>query len=569
MRAGQHKKLPNWAIALILLGLIALGTAYAFTKQVPWSDKYEVQAVFPSAQNLRVDSPVRIAGVNVGKVTKVEHLSPTSQEVLETSDSDENTSEAGDTASSDPDESAQAASIVTMEIEGDGRPIKTDATFRLLPRLFLEGNLFVELKPGSPSAEEADEGHVFPIDQTSNSVQLDQILTTLQADVRDQLQIALEEFGSALVDHGGAEGFQELYRSSPGANKYTSQVNEAFLGDNPHDLSGVIRNLDRVLRGLGRNEAALKSLVTNFRTFAGSFAAEDEALRQAIATLPEVFDAADRAFPALNRSFPPLRAFAVEALPGTRSSPAALDAATPLLHQVRELVSREELRGLVHDLDPTVEHLAEVAEGSPETFDLVRPFASCFNEVVIPWQNDTVPAQGHPAVGRVYQEAAYGLVGIAGESRSMDANGQYVRTQGGGGANTVFAPNPEGVEDLVGVTPFPIINSEPSVKDSVKPRFERDVACETQDPPNLATRLGGAPEQEPASYGALPAELNSSMQEFEDLTMALGETQEAAAADGASPAARREERTALAEWIEFNEAYPSETLEALGHGGGE
>ncbi|MGI8461311.1 MAG: MlaD family protein [Solirubrobacterales bacterium] len=563
MRQSQKRSLPNWAVGLIVVALIAIGVYYAFVKEVPWAKHYEVQAVFPSAQNVRIDSPVRIAGVNVGKVTAVEPVSPTGEEAVDESD----LSETSDTAASDPAASSQAAAVVTMQISEAGQPIKSDATFRLLPRLFLEGNLFVDLKPGSPSAEEVDSDHVFPIDQASNSVQLDQILTTLQSDVRDQLQIFLEEFGSALVDHGGAEGFQELYRSSPGANKFTSQVNEAFLGNNPHDLSGVIRNLDRVIRGLGRNETALQDLITNFRIFAGAFAAEDQALEQAIVELPRVFEEADSAFPALNRAFPPLRAFAREALPGTLNAPDALDAATPLLRQVRLLVSEEELGGLVHDLEPTVEHLAQVAEGSPKTFARVRRFSSCFNEVLIPWQNDTVPAQGHPATGRVFEEAAYGLVGIGGESRSGDANGQYIRTLGGGGANTVVAPNPEGTGDLFGVTPFPILGSEPSINDSVKPKFEPDEPCEEQEPPNLATAQGGAPEQMATASG-MPSVLSDSMAEFEQLAMRLGETQEAVAEDR-SASSKRDEAGALDDWIEFSERYEAETAASLLGGGGE
>jgi phospholipid/cholesterol/gamma-HCH transport system substrate-binding protein len=563
VRPGQHKRLSNWVVGLIVVVLIAIGTAWAFTKQLPWSDPYTVQTIFPSAQNLRTGSPVRIAGVDVGKVTQVEHLGPEAQESVTEIDRSEEGAVAsgGGEALSDP-----AAAIVTMEITEAGRPIKTDATFRLLPRLFLEGNLFVDVKPGSPSAPEADEDYVFPVDQASNSVQLDQVLTTLQSDVRRQLQITLEEFGSALVDHGGAEGFQELYRSSPGANKFTSQVNEAFLGENPHDLSGLIRNLDRVLRGLGRNERALQELITNFRIFAGSFAAEDRALEQAIVELPQVMDAADPAFAALNRSFPPLRAFAREALPGTRTTPEALDAATPFLRQLRLLVREQELRGLVHDLDPTVEHLAEVAEGSPKTFSLIRRFSSCFNEVVIPWQNMTVPAQGHPAVGRVYQEAAYSLVGIAGESRSGDANGQYIRTNGGGGTNTVLAPNPEGPDQLAGVTPFPILNSEPSINDSVKPKFEPKAPCERQDPPNLGTRLGGAPTQLGPAGGGMPLPLREQVDEFERLITELSEAEEAVD-EQPSRRAGSERDAALEDYIEYMEEYPGEVRESLGGDG--
>src|SRR6185503_11326002 len=95
----------------------------------------------------------------------------------------------------------------------------------------------------SPNAPEVSESHTFPVNQTSNSVQIDQVLTTLQSDVRANLQTFLDQFGNALMKYGGAKGFQELYKSSAGAFKYTSQVNEALQGTRTHDLSGLIGNL--------------------------------------------------------------------------------------------------------------------------------------------------------------------------------------------------------------------------------------------------------------------------------------------------------------------------------------
>ena len=105
------------------------------------------------------------------------------------------------------------------------------------------------MEPGSPNAPVTEDGHTFPINQTSYSVQLDQVLTTLQGDVRADLQIFLDQLGNALIKHGGAEGFRELYRTSAPAGKFTSQVNQAVLGTEPGDLSGLIRSLDRVVRG--------------------------------------------------------------------------------------------------------------------------------------------------------------------------------------------------------------------------------------------------------------------------------------------------------------------------------
>ena len=272
--------------------------------------------------------------------------------------------------------------------------------------------------PGSPNAAgDRPTDHTFPVNQTSYSVQLDQVLTTLQGDVRADLQIFLNQFGNALVKYGGAEGLNELYRTSAPAYKYTSQVNEALLGTQPGDLEGVIHGLDRVVRGLERNEGTLQNLVTNFRIVTGSFAAEDQALGQAIEALPNTLEAARPAFANLNASFPPLRAFAREALPGVRSTPETLDAATPFIEQVRALVSKPELRGLTADLRPTIPELAQLTHRTMPFLDQARALSSCFNEVVIPWSNDQVdpvsPSGTYPfkPFGRVFEETAYGLSG--------------------------------------------------------------------------------------------------------------------------------------------------------------
>ena len=511
MRESHSKRrLPNWALGLILVVVIAAGSFLAYTKKLPWDDPYEVQAVFQTAQNLRPSSPVRIAGVDVGEVTSVEHL---------TSDDPALQASAGESSTALPDDgpSGEQAALVTMSIDDAGLPLHEDATFQLRPRLFLEGNLFVDTKPGSPNAAETEEGHTFPVSQTSTSVQIDQVLTTLQSDVRANLQTFLDQFGNALIKYKGAEGFQELYRSSPGANKYTSIVNEALQGTKPHDLSNLIGNLDLVIKALDANEAELQGLVTNFRTVTGSFAAESQSLSQAIAKLPDVLDAAQPAFANLNDAFPPLRAFAREALPGVRSTAPSLRAATPFIEQVRQLVSEDELRGLVGDLRPTIPDLARLAQRSVPFLKESRALSSCFNEVVIPWSNDSVdppPGYPHPVAGTVSEETAFGLTGIAGESRSGDANGQYIRVQAGGGAGgTAVIPSSQNDlgEDAYGLLDFPILGAMPRIQDSDKTPFQPQVPCETQEPPDLSAVQGDPPQQMSAAASPSPQDQASAL----------------------------------------------------------
>ena len=507
MRTGERRRrLPNWAIGLILVVLLAIASLYAFTKSVPWSNPYTVQAVFPSAGNVRPNSPVRIAGVNVGKVTKIEHLQP--------QDTDGVTAQAGTT--DDPvTEGPTTATVVTMELEESALPLHTDATMKLRPRLFLEGNLFVDLRPGTPSAPDADDGYTFPASQTSIAVSIDQIFTTLQGDVRNNLQILLDELGTAFRN-GGAEGFREIYKTSPGAFRYTAEVNDAFLGTEEHDLSELIVNLDSTVEALNQGED-IQDLVTNLRTVLGSFAAESDALQRAIAELPRVFEVGRPALASLNNAFPSVRAFAREALPGVRSTPATLDAATPLLREIRGLVSEDELRGLVRDLRPTIPDLAELADESIPFLKQGRRLASCFNEVIIPWGYDQVEDPATPATGQVYEELGYGLVGISGESRSADANGPYIRVGAGGGPFTIALPDSYtsssgAVEDAVGVTSAPLRGAIPAIEDSAKTPFRRDVRCETQEQPDLtASTVDVSPFVDQTSAPLAPAPLTDGL----------------------------------------------------------
>src|SRR3954449_13448278 len=120
MRRRRRSGLSTFTIGLVALIVIAVGTYLGFTKSIPFLPHYEVKVAFKSANNLKKASPVRIAGVEVGKVTKIERARP------------------GDNAA-----------LVTMQINDNGRPLHRDATFKIRPRIFLEGNFFVDFTQGS------------------------------------------------------------------------------------------------------------------------------------------------------------------------------------------------------------------------------------------------------------------------------------------------------------------------------------------------------------------------------------------------------------------------------------
>jgi phospholipid/cholesterol/gamma-HCH transport system substrate-binding protein len=503
MRGRGHKRVPNWIVGLVLIVVIAVASLLAYTKSLPWTHHYTIKAVFSTSQSIAPNSPVRIAGVTVGKVTGVDHLLATSPET---------TAATGRRASNSSGPPGRQAAVVTMEINDNGLPIHNDATFSLRPRLFLEGNLFVDLHPGSPNAPKAEDGHVFGMGQTSVSVQLDDVFSTLQSDVRTNLQVLLRSLGDALIKHGGAKGLNTLYRTSGGAFKETSLVNEALLGTEPHDLSGFVRNLDSTVRALDANRRDLQGLVTNLRVVTGALAARDRDLARAVSLIPPTLDAARPAFAALNGAFPAVRAFAREALPGVRSTPPALTASMPLLHQLNGLLSKRELRGLTHDLRPAIPDLTKLAIRSIPLLGQTRALSSCANQVLIPFFQSPVPDPDPDAANngltnsKVYPQMAYASEGLGGISRSGDANGQPNWVLASSGPNIVSVPG-EGGNTFVGTTFAPIIGARPAISSSLKTPFRPGVPCEKQQPPNLDSGAAGAPPPQTTAPGGLPLPL--------------------------------------------------------------
>ena len=459
MRAAKRLKPKNNVAAAVLALVIIVPLVYlGFTKSIPFKPSYEIKAAFESSNNLKKGSPVRIAGVEVGKVTKVERA-----------------------------ERGGEAALVTMRVGKAGRPIHDDARAKIRPRIFLEGNFFVDLEPGTPGAAEIEDEGTIPINQTAVPVQFDQLLTSLQSDTREDLKTLLDAYGNAL-DKGGAEAFNRSIPYWKSAYRDTAIVNEASLGETEHDLSGYVENAGATAEALDRNPVQLKSLITDFNTTANAFAREQEALRASIAELPRTLRAAQPALASLNASFPPLRAFTADLRPGVRSSEAALDASIPLFRELRGLVSEDELKGLAADLRPTIPALARLSRDSIPLAQQNRLLASCQNEVVLPWSKDKIEDKQFPAQGPVYTEAPKAFPGLAGESRSGDANGQWFRVLAAGGTNLVqLSPG------VFGSTVNPILGSNPPK--SARPPLDEKQPCENQENPDLRSQPGDPPQQ--------------------------------------------------------------------------
>ncbi len=480
-RTGMN---PFTAGAIVLV-LVVIAVYFGFTKHIPFTHGYRVKGVFTSAVSIRKNSPVRIAGVNVGKVTGVSRYK-----------------------NSD-------ASVVSMELQDKALPLHKDATMKVRPRIFLEGNFFVDLRPGTPASPKLHEGSTIGINQTATPVQLDEVLTSLQSDARADLQDVLQVYGGSLTrkptaqDNAqqdpsvqgltAAQALNKTFNYSPAALKNSTIVNEAFLGSAPNDLSKLLASFGKVAGALDANQSALQGFITNFNVTTGALAAQQNNLSATVRLLAPTLANSSRTFDALNRAFPPTRAFAREILPGVRETPATIDASFPWIAQSTPWLAKNELGTLAPLLSQTTPSLASLTDGTVQLLPQVDLVSKCVTNVILPTGDVVINDGGstnpnlHSGAAN-YKEFWYTMVGLAGEGQNFDGNGMYVRFQPGGGPFTVSTgPSTLSGQQLFGNAVSPPLGTRPRY--GKEPPFNPNLACYKNQIPDLngpAAEIGPA-----------------------------------------------------------------------------
>jgi ABC-type transporter Mla subunit MlaD len=486
-RAGATNSRFKWRpsnalIAVIFLLIFTIGPYLAFTGHVPFTSYgYQLDATFSNGVNIAANSPVRIAGVDVGRVIGVER------------DGD--------------------ATKVTFTVEDQGRPIHDDAFAAIRPRIFLEGNFFVDLAPGSPSAPELASGETIGVSHTSTWVQIDEVLTALQAPVRADLSRLLQSYGTALTREptaaedetqvpevqgkSGAEALNGVFRYGGDAGRYSAQVTNALLGTQPRDLSRLVAGAGRAFGALSRNEEDLKGLIVNFDVFTGALAAQSTNLTATVQRLAPFLDEFHGSLVSLNKTLPPLRAWAIELTPAVEELPGWIAAGKPWLEQAYPLLSGKEGGGTAKLLAEATPGFAGAAQaGKAIALPQLNRISLCTSRVLVPTGNQTLGGQFSTG-GPTYREFLYTLANFSGWGQTFDGNGPFVRLQPGGGNVLAEAPAPGGNlttdKQVFSNTIAPPIGTQPQLAE--RPPKKPEVRCDSNPVPDLNGPLGqvGAP----------------------------------------------------------------------------
>ena len=279
---------------------------------------YRFHIVFGSeASQMTTNADVRIAGVSVGKVIKVERRG-TGADVL-------------------------------VEMDSEYAPVPRD-TRAIVRFKSLLGEAFVALTPGSKDAPELAEGGTLPAENIGSVQQVDEVLGTFDAPTR----LAFTQFlrdSAKVLDNRAADVNAALGHLAPTAENAADLL--TTLDRQKGALQTLIRDSAVSLRAIGERQDDLRSLIASGNQVFEATAARNEAITATVDALP--------AFLRLTREqLRDIDAVALEARPTL----AALRPAIPLLRPALLESARlaPVLRDTFVELDPVV---TAAGEGLP------------------------------------------------------------------------------------------------------------------------------------------------------------------------------------------------------------
>ena len=290
---------------------------------------YRVKVQFPEATQLAQEADVRISGVRVGRVTKVE-----------------------------PNETTGLTDTI-IEIDSRYAPIPKDVRAILRQKTLL-GETYVELTPGTRGTYLRD-GGTLPAGRVAETVELDEILRTFDPETRRKLSIWLDQQGQAVQGNApqinaalalltpfaeDTDDVLKVLRAQSGATRRlvrdTGVVFEA-LTERKGQLRELISNSNRVWEAVAARDAELADTFRVFPTF----------LRESRATTERITD------------------FALEANPLVSQLRPAARQLSPTLIDLDRLAP--DLRGFFRDLDPLVRVSRRGLPATERVLDNTRP----------------------------------------------------------------------------------------------------------------------------------------------------------------------------------------------------
>lgn len=345
------------------------------------ADRVEIKALFADASPLVQGSTVRVAGVEVGKVTAI-------------------TPNAG-------------KALVTMSVDRNAAlPLHSDATAKIRP-VSLLGERFVELRRGGPTAATVPSQSVIQVNRTSSSVELSDILSSVDEPTGTALAAMITTLGEG-TQGGGKQINAALRALAPAlrdADKMLRMLDEqnavlTDLIDRTQPVAASVgadggRNLDRMLDSSERLLAATTADKEAFEATLQRFPRTLTSARQALRRLARVSEAGESTLGSVRPFTDRLPRTSRELNDFSSAAQPALDRLDPVLARGSRLL--EQAAPLVRALRPAGEDLRAV---SASARPITRRLTANLRDVLGFIRNWSLASNGHDGVSHYFRGVA-------------------------------------------------------------------------------------------------------------------------------------------------------------------
>src|SRR5215217_1049566 len=247
-------------VAVLVSSVILSNQRLSLPAWVPviGQDFYEIEAEMQTAQSVTPGQgqTVNIAGVQVGEIKSVKLV--------------------------------DGRAVIGLKIRPKYDRVYRDATILMRPKTGLK-DMVAELTPGTPQAGRLPEGGTIPVSQTLPDVNLDEVLSALDADTRDYLTLLLNDGGQALKGNG-RELANTIRRIEPTA-KLSRRINEA-LAERAANIKRAIHNFSLLTDELGDKDQVVSDFVVDSNAVFATLAGQDANLRETLRELPSTLSVA-------------------------------------------------------------------------------------------------------------------------------------------------------------------------------------------------------------------------------------------------------------------------------------
>lgn len=379
MRPRTHSARGNLMTVVVVsfVGLGFIGLSFALGGGLPsGGSSYEVKALLPSSASLARKARVTVAGVQVGKVTKVTRHG--------------------------------VGAIVEMNITDDRvTPLPSDSRAQLRMRTAV-GENYLEIVPGHAHTTLAKDA-VLAEGSPDDYVDVDKVLSMLRGRSRTGARRLIQGLAAG-VDGRGTQLNQTVEGGAGFLRDGSTLVN--VLADDRRQTSRLIDGLGSVSSAIGERDGAITELATGGLTTFRAIASRDDALRSILDVLPSTLAQ-------VKATTGTLRSVSATATPVLRDVAAALREVRPAVRTLRPAAG--EARGLV----------AEVGRAAPPltgTLARVRSLSPPLT-AALPAAKGTL-CQLNPAVKYLapYTRDVISLIeGLGSAANSYDATGHLLR----------------------------------------------------------------------------------------------------------------------------------------------